>query len=301
MSVDWVAVDWGTSNLRVWIMDAAGEVLAELTSDQGMSGLEPDAFEPVLLELLQPYLGDAPLPVICCGMVGAKQGWTEAPYVAVPAAPPGANGAVRAKTRDPRLEVYIVPGMKQAKPADVMRGEETQIAGFLAEEPEFFGTLCLPGTHTKWVQVSAGEVVSFRTFMTGELFSMLSQSSVLRHGMQTEGWSQEGFDRGVADGLASPEQISGRLFSLRAEGLLNDLHPSEAKARLSGLLIGIELAGARGYWLGQDVALIGSADLTALYAQALGAQGVPVRDRPAQEMGLSGLKSAYRAVVGENS
>lgn len=300
MSAEWVAVDWGASKLRVWIIDAAGEVLAELASDQGTSGLAPDAFEPVLLEMLQPYLGDAPLPVICCGMVGAKQGWIETPYIAVPAAPPGAKEAVRAKTCDPRLKVYIVPGMMQAKPADVMRGEETQIAGFLAEEPEFFGTLCLPGTHTKWVQVSAGEVVSFRTFMTGELFSVLTQRSVLDHSMQAMGWSQEGFDGGVADGLSSPEQFSGRLFSLRAESLLNDVHPAEAEARLSGLLIGIELAGARGYWLGQDIALIGSADLTALYAQALGAQGVPVREKPAKEMGLTGLKSAYRAVVGES-
>jgi 2-dehydro-3-deoxygalactonokinase len=90
-------------------------------------------------------------------------------------------------TKDPRLRVSILPGLKQAVPPDVMRGEETQIAGFLAAAPGFDGVLCLPGTHAKWVQISAEEVVSFRTFMTGELFDLLSTQSVLRHSIAGEG------------------------------------------------------------------------------------------------------------------
>jgi len=175
---DWIAVDWGTSNLRVWAMRASGPV-ADARSDQGMGTLEPEAFEPALLDLIEPWLGAAPMPVIACGMVGAKQGWAEAPYAAVPC-PPVSLATVTPNVQDRRLVVHILPGLSQASPADVMRGEETQIAGYLADVPEFDGILCMPGTHTKWVQVSAGEVVSFRTFMTGEMFALLSTGSVLR-------------------------------------------------------------------------------------------------------------------------
>ncbi len=142
------------------------------------------------------------------------------------------------------------PACQQDRPADVMRGEETQVAGVLALHPGFDGVICHPGTHSKWVQVSAGEVVSFQTYMTGEIFALLSTQSVLRHSL-AEGWDDAAFDAGVADALQSPEKFAARLFSLRAEFLLHGLTPAKARARLSGLLIGIELAGAKPYWLGQ--------------------------------------------------
>jgi phosphonate metabolism protein PhnN/1,5-bisphosphokinase (PRPP-forming) len=99
-----------------------------------------------------------------------------------------------------RLSVHVAPGLRQGKPADVMRGEETQIAGFLALNPNWDGVICLPGTHSKWVHISAGEVVSFQTFLTGEMFALLSQASVLRHGMQGDGWDDAAFDAMAAQG-----------------------------------------------------------------------------------------------------
>ncbi len=151
--------------------------------------------------------------------------------------------------------------------------------------------LCLPGTHSKWVQISAGEVVSFQTYMTGEMFALLSEASVLRHGMQGGGWDDAAFDSAVSDALSRPERLGARLFALRAEGLIAGLSPQAARARLSGLLIGVELAGARPYWLGQRVTLIGAETLSAAYARALSLQGVEALRLSATDCTLAGLAS----------
>lgn len=290
---DWLAVDWGTSHLRVWAMSRNGAVLTRRANDAGMGGLTRDGFEPALLDLAGDLLATGETPVVVCGMAGSRQGWAEAKYIATPCTPPGIDRATRVTTTDPRLSVHILPGVKQTSPADVMRGEETQIAGFLALNQKFDGVICLPGTHTKWVHISAGEIVSFRTFMTGEMFALLSQKSVLRHTVAGDGWDAAIFADAVSSGMSNPAELAARLFSIRAEGLLNDLHADRARAQLSGLLIGAELAAARPYWLGQHVALIGDDKLCKAYADALGAQGLPVERTDAERMTLEGLKAAH--------
>lgn len=289
----WIAVDWGTSNLRAWAMGPQGPT-DEATSDDGMGKLAREDFEPALLRLIAPWRGTGRLRVICCGMVGSRQGWFEAPYRATPCPPLDRAGMVRVPTEDPGLEVWIAPGLKQMKPADVMRGEETQIAGALALTGGGDGVMCLPGTHTKWAHLSAGEVVSFQTFMTGELFALLSTQSVLRHGMADRGWDDIAFDEAVSDALSRPERIGARLFGIRAEGLIAGLSADAARARLSGLLIGTELAAARPYWLGQPVALIGAERLSQAYARAMKAQGVDARLLSATDCTLAGLATLAR-------
>jgi 2-dehydro-3-deoxygalactonokinase len=297
MTPDWIAVDWGTSNLRVWAMGPDGP-MAQRSSEDGMGSLAPDAFEAALINLIGPWLSASVTQVIACGMVGSRQGWKEAPYRTVPCLPLDPGQLIEVATLDRRIRVGIVPGIKQMSPPDVMRGEETQIAGALSLHPDFGGVLCLPGTHTKWVQVSAGEVVSFQTFMTGELFALLSQHSVLRHVMAGDGWDDEAFDQGLSDSLSRPDRIAARLFSLRAEGLIAGLEPNAARARLSGLLIGIELAAARPYWLGLEVGLVGSPRLSATYARALRAQGLDARIMPADDCTLAGLATLARQTIG---
>ncbi|MDZ4096362.1 MAG: 2-dehydro-3-deoxygalactonokinase [Paracoccaceae bacterium] len=289
---DWIAVDWGTTRLRAYAV-AAGEPMAEAMSDDGMSRLTPAEFEPALLRLIDPWLAlGAVTDVIACGMVGARQGWVEAPYRTTPCTPLDAQSLITVPTQDPRLRVRLIPGLSQTSPADVMRGEETQIAGALAVMPGFDGILCLPGTHSKWVHVSAGEVVSFQTCMTGELFALLSKQSVLRHGMQTSGWNEQSFINSLADAISRPEKLTARLFSLRAEGLIAGLSPDQARARLSGLLIGIELAATKPYWLGQNVVLIGESTLSDTYVRALALQGVTARQLPAGACSIAGLNRA---------
>ena len=294
--VEWIAVDWGTTNLRAFAMGREG-VIAQATSDDGMGKLDRDGFEPALLRLIGPWLTEGLVTeVVACGMVGSRQGWHEAPYRAVPCAPLDPGSLVTAPTRDGRIRVRLVPGLKQANPADVMRGEETQIAGALALMPGFDGVICLPGTHSKWAHLSAGEVVSFQTYMTGEMFALLSQASVLRHGMQGEGWDEAAFDVGVSDALSRPERIGAKLFGIRAEGLIAGLPAAAARARLSGLLIGMELAAARPYWLGQAVVIVGSEGISNSYARALKGLGVEARMVTGGEAVLAGLSATQARV-----
>ncbi len=291
---NWIAVDWGTTHLRAWGM-AGDTVLAKAASDDGMGRLSRDGYEPALLRMVGGWLRDGHVtPVFACGMAGSRQGWHEAPYRAVPCAPTAAGSTVLVPTQDARLTARLLPGLKQVSPADVMRGEETQIAGVLAHDPDFDGVLCLPGTHSKWARISAGEVVSFQTFMTGEMFALLSQQSVLRHGMTGDGWDDAGFASALDDAISRPDRIAARLFSLRAEGLLAGLGPAQARARLSGLLIGIELAAARPYWLGQKVVIVGAERISQAYRGALQAQGITAGLQSADEMTRAGLASAYR-------
>jgi 2-dehydro-3-deoxygalactonokinase len=296
---DWIAVDWGTTHLRAWAMADDGTVRAEARSDDGMGRLSRDQYEPALLALVEPWLGAGAMDVVACGMVGSRQGWMEAPYVPVPAKP-GALTPVRVATRDARLRVALLPGLNQASPPDVMRGEETQIAGFLAAAPGFDGVLCLPGTHSKWVQISAEEVVSFRTFMTGEMFDLLSGQSVLRHSVSEDGTDPDAFAEAVSETISRPEMLAQRLFAIRAGHLLDGLSGGTGRARLSGYLIGAELAAARPYWLGQDVVIAGAPALTEVYATALATQGVTARSSDADPLTRLGLMRA-RAAMTENA
>ena len=294
---NWIALDWGTSRLRAFAMGEGDTVLARAESEAGMARLNsPAEFEAALLALVEPWLRPNHVTeAIACGMVGARQGWIEAPYAPVPCEPQSA-GAIAAPIADPRIAVSILPGLSQRQPApDVMRGEETQIAGLIAREPRFDGTICLPGTHTNWAHISAGEVVSFTSFMTGELFDLLATRSVLRHGLGDTGWSEPDFTEAVEAALARPERLASRLFGLRAEGLLDGLAPERTRSKLSGFLIGAELASARPHWLGRDVVLIGTPAIAEPYRLGLALSGLTARTADAIEMTLAGLAAARAA------
>lgn len=293
VSPDWIAVDWGTSRLRVWAMSDTGEVLAEAGSNDGMSRLDRAGFEPALLALVEPWLDSAGvMQVIASGMVGAREGWVEAPYARVPCAPLAAEGFVRPACRDPRLAVHVVPGLCQEAPADVMRGEETQIAGFLASEPGFSGVICLPGTHAKWVRVENGQVSGFHSFMTGELYALFRQHSLLRHAMGEEAWEEAAFSAGLQAVMAAPDKLAAQFFPLRAETLLHGLSPGGVQARLSGLLIGAELAALEKDWRQAARVIIGAGPQARLYARALQTVGVAAKVVSGEDMVLAGLAAA---------
>ena len=293
--VCWVAVDWGTSILRIWLMSKDSQVIDHNSSDQGMASLNSAAdFEQVLFECLETLLVDGDtLPVVCCGMVGAKQGWQDAGYSTVPHNPLEYQKPVALPTKHSQLWVWVLPGLCQQQPADVMRGEETQIAGVLCGHKDFTGVLCLPGTHSKWALSQAGQVVSFNTFMTGELFALLSKQSVLRHSIIDDQWSDEAFKQGVSDGFNNPAQFTGALFSVRAEDILGSGAVLFGKARLSGLLIGMELAGTKQWWQGQKVMLLGDSLLQSLYKLAMEQMNIDVALMDATQMTLAGLTAAY--------
>jgi 2-dehydro-3-deoxygalactonokinase len=144
-------------------------------------------------------------------------------------------------------------------------------------------------------------VVSFASYMTGEVFALLSGQSVLRRTLATDSWSEPDFREAVADGLGRPDRVPARLFPLRAEALLSGLTPERGRARLSGLLIGGELAAARPYWLGREVVLIGAPALSAAYATALALAGLEARVTDATAMTRAGLAAARAALDSRRS
>ncbi len=273
-------------------MDDADRPIAKASSDQGMGTLTPDAFEPALFALIADWLPEnvtSPIPVLACGMVGARQGWVEAGYRAVPCSPLGSPLA-RAPVRDPRLTVSIMPGLSQAGPDDVMRGEETQIAGLLRSERDYKGAVCLPGTHSKWALIEDGRVISFRTAMTGELFALLTAHSVLRHTTNSEKWMPETFLAAVGEVMSQPERFAVDLFGIRAGALVSGIDPAHARSRLSGLLIGFELWSMRPFWTGTRVTLIGNGTLARLYKDALALFDVDTTLADTDSLTLAGLR-----------
>ncbi len=291
---EWIAIDWGTTALRAWAVSADGAILGRAASPLGMSSLEPGGFEPALLEVVGPWLppSGGRCAILGCGMVGSRQGWIEVPYRDAPCRPWGKP--VAAPVSDRRMRVLLCPGVKQECPADVMRGEETQVAGLLATRPDFDGVVCLPGTHCKWVHVSGGKIRSFATFLTGELFGLLARDSVLRFSVADEGWDPGDFLDAVAAALAAPESVAGLLFSIRADWLLHGSGGATGRSRLSGYLIGVELAATRAHWERGKVAIIGAPEPAGAYARALCEFGAGAESHCAETMTLAGLQAAYR-------
>ena len=291
-----IAADWGTSNLRIWGIDHRGHVINTINNGKGMASIIPSEFEPYLISLIESWLpkeGNAKCPIIICGMAGAKTGWKEAAYLKAPCAPINKDKIIQVETDDQRISVSIIPGIMQTSPPDVMRGEETQIAGYLSNKPDFDGIICLPGTHTKWAHISANEIVSFKTFMTGEIFLSLSERSILKTSVQSNDFDSTSFLEAFEDTYSNPALLSSKLFGLRAADLLENTSTKFLKSKLSGYLIGCELAGAKSYWLGQNIIMIGNNDLCILYQKALKKLGLNVTIENTQNVTLDGLKQVF--------
>ena len=296
---DWIALDWGTTNLRAWAMSFEGSVLGSACSTSGVERLAsgPAEFESALLALGGPWLSDGRVTdVLACGMAGSRQGWIEAPYRPVPAAVHAGNSMTSAPTRDPRLRVHIAGGICQTSPPDVMRGEETQIAGLLRTVPDFDGTAILPGTHNKWARISGGRIVRFTTFMTGELYGLLAEASILRHSVSLDDFDPEAFAEAFAETVEQPESVTARLFALRAGHLLHGAEPTFAASRLSGCLAGVEFAGSRLYWSDREIALVASGTLAEQYKIALGHVGAAHHVHDPELCVLEGLRAAHTAL-----
>ncbi len=274
------AVDWGTTNFRAFAVAADGAVPRRHADDGGLLAIRDRTFEAQLLTALGPWLeAYGPLPVLMAGMVGAKSGWLEAPYLSCPVGGPEIAAAMVAVPNSAGLAISIVPGLAVRGQAagDVLRGEETSVLGFLRRRPDYEGALLLPGTHSKCVLVGDGRVLSFRTAMTGEIYRALLDHTILGqtardHQTARDRQSAPGgdFDAGLERGLAG-EGFLQALFAVRTRALLDNLDPAANGAYLSGLLIGFELAALMNELKGQEepVPLIGAPGLTALYARAL--------------------------------
>lgn len=299
-----IGIDWGSTSLRAWLIGAGGALLEEMTSNEGASTLDGHAafvaaFDEVTLAWRAAHPG---LPLVACGMVGSSHGWLDVPYVRCAA---GQAELAAGMARVPGGPL-IVPGLlfdEPDLPPDLMRGEETQILGALHAEPGLAGASCivLPGTHSKWAQVVAGQVTRFSTWMTGELYAVLRQHSVLGRLITANPEEDHAaFLAGVEAARRHGEQgLSHQLFAVRSLGVTQRMPAGGLADYLSGLLIGHELCAGLAWRMRHGLAdeplvLIGAPRLCARYAEALAQLGAPaalVLDNPAP----AGLLAVARA------
>jgi 2-dehydro-3-deoxygalactonokinase len=305
MSSTFVAGDWGTSHLRLFLCDDSGAVL-ESASGPGAAESRGE-FAKVFDSLLARWTPHPEqLPAVLCGMVGSSIGWIQAPYLACPARPEDIATAC-ATLRDGRIR--IIPGLScrnRLDAPDFMRGEETQILGALQLQPALRQgrrLLCLPGTHTKWVMLEDGAVIEFLTAPTGELFNLLRDHSVLvRERGGAADSSTPAFKLGLAQVDRFPQtQVLHRLFECRSRALDGELAPPEAASFLSGLLIASDIAGALDVFASSMVVravhLIGSPQLMELYAAGLGLQHCETSSTDGVLAAVAGLAQVRRQLT----
>ncbi len=290
-----ISVDWGTSSFRAYLVDASGGIVDFLPDGEGALGLQAGEHEPYLTSRIAAWRGAHPrLPVMASGMVGARQGWIEAPYVACPA---GAAEIAAAAMVAPG-GVRILPGVNHFDASgapDVMRGEETQILGALGVAGGD-GVFVLPGTHSKWARVENGRIIGFATYMTGEVFAVLKTHSVLGRMMAPprDGVDGSGFAKGLdaARALKNPGDLLHAAFMARTFGLFGMLEGADLADYLSGLLIGAEiLAGAGGV---KTATVIATPALTARYSAAGARLGLTLTAAPENCATLGQIEVARR-------
>jgi 2-dehydro-3-deoxygalactonokinase len=294
-----IALDWGTTSLRAYKLAAGGVVLEQRALSSGIMQLPKtpraingrecaDGFELAFDEACGDWLDAQPdLPVIACGMVGSAQGWREAAYCETPANVANLGNSLQTVVSLRGTVVHIVPGVIQrSRLPNVMRGEETQVLGVLQNLPIEAGAdllIGLPGSHSKWVDVVDGCITHFDTFMTGEVFAVLSEYSILGRTQQHSAtFDAHAFDRGVQVAQSADGELGvlSTLFSARTLGLTGELSPTAQADYLSGLMIGHELAALASAQRRRrnnrnlpSIILIGNAQLCARYSRALDACG----------------------------
>jgi len=280
-----IAVDWGTTNRRAYRMDSAGECAAEFEDAKGVLSVPAGGFPAEVAEIRQ-RLGD--LPLLLAGMIGSNRGWVEAKYVPCPA---GDDDLARALAWAGEREA-IVPGVCYLGDgrADVMRGEEVQLLGAIADgqvPPD--ATVCHPGTHNKWVTVDKGKIAAFRTVMTGELYSLLKKHSILADLLKPDAMPDDAFRRGARHSL-DHDDLPAELFAVRARVLLGQARADEAASYASGVLIGADVRIGLADAPAGEVFVMGRPDLTRLYAAAIGEAGRKAIELDGEQSFVSGVR-----------
>jgi 2-dehydro-3-deoxygalactonokinase len=286
MNAALIAIDWGTTNRRVYLLDGCGQVLRTEQDGKGILAVAPGGFADEVAAI-RARLAD--LPVLIAGMAGSARGWVTVPYRACPAGLADLAGALH--WVEPG-RTAIVPGLFDPA-GDVMRGEEVQLLGAVAAGmAPADALLCQPGTHCKWARMRGGKVASFATAMTGELFALLKEHSLLAEFLGGEVRAGESFGEGVRHGLSG--RLTRHLFGVRASALLGQRAPEECAAYASGLLIGHDVAGER-LANGAPVHILADPHLGALYGAAVtiaGGRPIPLDSHAAFVAGIGHIWKA---------
>jgi 2-dehydro-3-deoxygalactonokinase len=296
-----IALDWGTSSLRGWLLDPAGRVLERREAALGIQAVSGGDFAAAFETFCSPWLAIRPdLPAIASGMIGSRQGWREAPYLETPAGLDAVAAGLLGFEAGGR-HFHIVPGLlarPPGQPPDVIRGEETQVFGALGQAAEGARLFVLPGTHSKWAATQSSTIAGFRTYLTGELYAVLRQHSILGRLCEEPADPDAAgplaaLDDGLARGLADPGALGHLLFSVRSEGLLGLRAPAQLPGYLSGLLIGAEVGDALRSFGSHSPCVIAAPALASRYLRAFRLAGVEA-SAAAGEPALDGLSAIAR-------
>ena len=287
-----IAADWGTTNRRAYLIDGAGKCVDEFEDDKGILSVPKGGFEGAVAEVRE-RLGDRPL--LLAGMVGSNRGWIEAPYVPCPA---GLQDLAAKLAWPEEGRTAIVPGVSFVDPdeADVMRGEEVQLlgahaAGLIPAD----ALVCHPGTHNKWARLEGGRIARFTSVMTGELFNLLREHSILADLLSGPAEPDEAFAAGVRRGF-SGDCLAAELFKVRARVLLDLAEAKDAPSYASGLLIGADVrAGLREVGKA-EIVVMGRPELTRLYSEALRVSGMQAREVDGEQAFLEGAKGIVELI-----
>jgi 2-dehydro-3-deoxygalactonokinase len=282
-----IAVDWGTTRLRAWLVDAAGAALERVAGDDGIMAVPAGGYPATLRRHVGAWLAaHGPMPVVMAGMVGSRNGWVEAPYVHCPAGFEAVAAALVEVDLGEGLSARIVPGLStrdgEGVP-DVLRGEEVKLAGAGIDD----GTVVTPGTHGKWARLSGGRVVSFATFMTGDFYGALSAHTILGK-LAEEPEDEAGFARGL-EASKRPGGLTHQAFSARSLALMGDLPPAQVGPFLSGLLVGNEVRHGLAMQEAGETVVVADGVLARAYGSAFAAAGHTVRILDPDAVFLKGL------------
>lgn len=291
-SQGYLAVDWGTTNRRAYLLSPSGALLADFEDDIGVTSIPPGGF-PEAVEAITARLGARPM--LLAGMVGSNRGWREVPYLPCPASA-GELAAQLAWIEPGRIA--IVPGLAlvEGNHGDVMRGEEVQLFGLVRMDPAAAtSTVCHPGTHTKWARLEQGRVARFRTAMTGELFALMRDHSILAPMLKQPVAADSTFLAGV-EATFGGAQLTSELFSIRAGVLLSLMDERHAASRASGLLIGCDLRAGLTLSEGDEIIVLGRPELTHLYAAAIGHCGLKPREADGAAAFVAGMQAIKEAL-----
>lgn len=240
--MQFIALDWGSTSFRAYLADARGVVSDTIAKPDGILSVKDGDFDSALESLIGTW--DKSLPILAAGMITSRQGWIELPYVGCPAGPVELAAALHHHVSKSGRRIAFSTGLSWRSAdgmPDVMRSEETQVFGSLDLGVSNFVT---PGTHSKWIRVADGRIVSFATYVTGEMFAVLKDHSILGRLMKEGPPDEAAFERGVKAALADPAGFLHRIFSARSLGLFGEIAPEAIASYLSGQVVGTEVAHA---------------------------------------------------------
>lgn len=288
-----ITADWGTTNRRAYLIDGDGKCIDEFEDEKGILSVSKGGFEAAVQEIRE-RLGDRPL--LLAGMVGSNRGWIEVPYVPCPA---GIEDLAKALMWAEAERTAIVPGVSfvDAHEADVMRGEEVQLLGaYAAGHIPASALVCHPGTHNKWARLEGGRIARFTTAMTGELFNLLREHSILADLLSGSAEPGDAFASGVRRGLED-ECLTAELFKIRARVLLGQADAKDAPSFGSGLLIGADVRAGLRQGGDAEIVVMGRPELTRLYSEALRIAGKQCREVDGEQAFLAGARGIAELIT----